>query len=452
MYVSIVPALLCKITGLHLAICGALATAFYTGLSLFLTYMSLQSLSKAELPEDLLRPLTAASLLTPPLLNAITAFDYGQREHFYVLFLLPYFLVRFGRYFKDDFAPPTWLTVLIGLSFGLTISYKPYFLLLPGALELYWLLRHRTLKNLIKSETLASLVAPLIYGAHFLLLPQAVRDTFFKEIAPLLVRAYGCFNSIKDTMVKLVWSFALSAYFISMLLAATLPKRLQMNAPLLILISLSLAIIELQQKFWNYHGIPLHFWTSFTIIFSLVFYLALRPARYRLRAAFIIVCCALFMSINFIFHSSVFSRMQRTWEPALDKYASKGDRILLLDCSDTPWFPTFLHYDLQPASHYLWLFAIPMREFQLRTAKDDSERRLAKEKIDQLFTNILRDEAESRPKFVMVRKNDAFGMNAIQYPDFATYLNEHGMDKILDKYEMISEGTEHKLYMRKENK
>lgn len=461
MYLSTLPAALSALSGLSLAVCGALTTACYSGLALYLTYMCLQTLFKADPPDELMRPLTAASLLAPPLTNAVAAFDYGQREHLYALFLLPYVLLRFGRYFQNadsqasatiQFLPQKWLAILIGVIFGLTICFKPHFLLLPGALELYWLARYRTGKNLIQPETLSALVAPIIYGAHFFFLPTDVRQLFLKETAPLIVRAYACFNMIKDTVVKLVWSIALSAYFVAMLLAAFLPTRLQIKAPLLILVSLSLAIIELQQKFWNYHGIPLHFWTTFTIIFSLTYFLALRAGGDKLRAAFIVICSGIFLSLNILFHDSVFAHMQKPWEPVLEKTASKGDKVLLLDSSDTPWFPTALRFGLRPGSHYLWLFAVPMREYQSKTAKSESEGREAQDKINQIFSDIHSDEQRLKPKFVMVRRNDAFGMDAIKYPDFATYVDEHGMGNILKDFVVINESSEYRLYQRKEVK
>lgn len=450
MYLSTIPAACSALSGLSLAVCGALTTVLYSSLALFLTYMCLQALVKAELPDELMRPLTAASLLTPPLVNAIAAFDYGQREHLYALFLLPYFLLRFGRY-SPRFQAPLWLSVLIGLTFGLTICFKPHFLLLPGILELYWLVHYRTGQNIIKPETLCTLIAPGLYGAHFIFLPADLRELFLKETAPLIVRAYACFNTIKDTVVKLVWSIALTAYFTAILLAALLPKRLEIKAPLLILVSLSLAIIELQQKFWNYHGIPLHFWTTFTIIFALSYFLAVREARAKLKAVLIVLTSGIFLALNILFHDSVFTHLQKPWEPVLEKTAAKGDKVLLLDSSDTPWFPSALRFGLRPGSHYLWLFAVPMREYQIKTAKSEQESRAAQEKINQIFSDILRDQEKYKPRFVMVRRNDAFGMDACRYPDFATYVNEHGMDKILKDFTVINESSEYRLYMRKES-
>ncbi|MBK7838138.1 MAG: hypothetical protein IPJ49_10770 [Candidatus Obscuribacter sp.] len=69
--------------------------------ALWLTYRITSFIYKEMDGQILASELFAPALLAPCLLNALASFDYGQREHYFALFLLPFVLLRFYRY-KDN--------------------------------------------------------------------------------------------------------------------------------------------------------------------------------------------------------------------------------------------------------------------------------------------------------------------------------------------------------------
>ncbi len=225
MYVCALPAIFARLTQLPLAICGIAFTTALTMFALWLTYRISGFIYKEMDGQILAGELFAPALLAPCLLNALASFDYGQREHYFALFLLPFVLLRFYRYKSLSAKAPAALSILIGLMLGLTLSFKPYFFLPPIVLELYWQLRHRRPGLLISPECLACALPVLIYLAHFALLPSAVTDLYFHSIAPLLVHGYACFNMVKDVVVYLIFVWAIGSYFIALALAGLVIRK-----------------------------------------------------------------------------------------------------------------------------------------------------------------------------------------------------------------------------------
>jgi len=444
MYLSLLPAMLAPalgpfaaalspavsaqgiLPGFQLALSGALFTGAYCLLSLALCYGVLRKLNGAGLDTTLLTPPT---LLAPVLVNALAGLDYGQREHLYCLFLLPFVLLRYGRFQCREQGLSQWkagaLEGCVGFLMGLMLCFKPHFLLPPFLLELYWLARYRKPALLFCRETLTALLPMVLYGLHFLFLPAAVREIYFHYMAPLIVRGYAAFNIVRDTVVNLIWRFALGAYFLALPCLLLLPRRLGLRAPLAILLSACLANIELQQKFWNYHALPLYLFECFIFVAVLAVWLAKLPkVKPRLKALALLLAVLLFQSLNHFFTDSVEAHWLRPWETVLAKTARPGDRALLLDTSDTPWFKTALKFSLAPGSRYLWLFACPMLEYQIRTARSETEKTRAQAQLAELFSNTRADIVRMKPRFILVRRREAFGMGDV---DFLEYLKNHGL-------------------------
>lgn len=445
MYVCALPAIFARLTQLPLAICGIAFTTAVTMFALWLTYRISGFIYKEMDGQILASELFAPALLAPCLLNALASFDYGQREHYFALFLLPFVLLRFYRYKSLSAKAPAALSILIGLMLGLTLSFKPYFFLPPIVLELYWQLRHRRPGLLISPECLACALPVLIYLAHFALLPSAVTDLYFHAIAPLLVHGYACFNMVKDVVVYLIFVWAIGSYFIALALAGLVIRK-DLRAPLLILISTSLALVELQQKFWTYHNIPLYLYVAFTIILALA--TIAKKWSVPLRTGLLITLTTLFCFGSYIFHQSVQTHWATPWEKSLAIWSKPGDKVMLLDSSDTPWFKSALRFDLKPGSRYLWLFAIPMLEFEIKNAKTIEASNSAKEQLSQLFININADFNSYHPDFILVSRAKAFGMP--EELDLLAYCKAHGLSQALDNYETLQPCGSFDLLMRKD--
>jgi hypothetical protein len=467
MYISMIPALMSKLGGINLALAGALFTSFLALFAFMLTAGCAKFVFRRMTEEQKYQPaLLATALFTPVVLNGLAMFDFGQREHLYSLFLLPFFLLRYGRYLQYCSEPPNQseidskktqsseriLAVLVGLSFGLMLSFKPHFLLAPALLELYWLARYKKPHMLLSPELLVAPLPLVLYLGSFFIMPAAIKSIYFGEIAPLLVKGYACFNIVKDVVVNMVWRFSIAAYFVSLLLLLAIPKQLALRAPLAIMLSAALALIELQQKFWNYHALPLYLWEAFILLLAANVLCRALPGKTKKALAYgaLSICFLALQGGCFLFHDLVEKNWLRPWDDYLAQNAQAGDSALLLDTSDTPWFKSALRFDLKPGSRYLWLYAVPMLQYQIDNGKAQ-ERDKAKAALEALFANLAQEIDNRKPKYVLIKRKEAFGMNPDL--DFYRFLLERGLAAPLSQYDTVKDYGDNLLLVRKiENK
>jgi hypothetical protein len=90
------------------------------------------------------------------------AANFGQREHLMVILALPYMVLAAHRATGGACRPVA--AVSIGLMAALGLALKPYFLLLPIALELYLLFVGRRLTGVLRPETFGMAGAGVLYG------------------------------------------------------------------------------------------------------------------------------------------------------------------------------------------------------------------------------------------------------------------------------------------------
>ena len=157
LYLTIPPVYVSRATGLY---APHVFTAYVFGLiaiSLWLVrYLLTQNVS---LSGSLRRGVLFSALLA---LTVCPASDFGQREHLMMILALPYVVLAAHRAIKGACRP--YVAGSVGVLAALGLALKPYFLLLPIALELYLLFAGRRLTGVLRPETLGLGVAGLLYG------------------------------------------------------------------------------------------------------------------------------------------------------------------------------------------------------------------------------------------------------------------------------------------------
>lgn len=135
----------------------------------------------APRPRGILIALAGLVLLMGP------GYAFGQREHWLTIFSLPY-IVACGR--RADGAP---LGRMAGASAGalaaLGFCLKPAFLLVPLALELWLLIRHRSWRQALAPET----VALVVTGCGYAVAIAIVTPLFLTASVPVALRSYWVF-------------------------------------------------------------------------------------------------------------------------------------------------------------------------------------------------------------------------------------------------------------------
>lgn len=149
-------------------------------LSLALCSFLLKKLIKSQ--DNILRyflfgTLTCALLFLP-------TFTFAQREHLLIILMLPYLLSSALALENKPIHP--WLAVLIGVIAGIGFSLKPFFLVTPCLIELYFIFKKRHLLAWVRVESIVILSVLVIYlSSIFIFQPE-----YIHTVLPLVLHYY----------------------------------------------------------------------------------------------------------------------------------------------------------------------------------------------------------------------------------------------------------------------
>ncbi len=177
--------------------------------------------------------------------------SFGQREHLAFVAFLPALAAYAVR--AADGRLPVWAIVAAGVGAGITLDFKPYFILGIGAgiaMSSFYARSWRTLfapENIIAAAIVVatSIGIAAFYPDYFTLIYPLVRDVYLqlKMPLPLLLGSIG----------MLAWACA-------MILALLMTRPRKPDATLAVLLATSLgfaAAYVLQRKGWSYQSYPM---------------------------------------------------------------------------------------------------------------------------------------------------------------------------------------------------
>jgi hypothetical protein len=172
-------------------------------------------------------PTLAAAILLP-------LADFGKAEHFALIATIPYVFLISTRAEGSQVRHP-WAIGFLG---ALGFAMKPYFIIVPLALELL-------VKRRIRPETIALAISAAAYAAAVLLFAPA----YMTGMVPLLVKAYGSFTGNAYPVVTM---------FAFLAVAASLIQRRLSPAGLALMIAAVAFIpaVLIQGKWWPYQTVP----------------------------------------------------------------------------------------------------------------------------------------------------------------------------------------------------
>lgn len=121
----------------------------------------------------------------------LPASEFGQREHFLMILMLPYlFSAVLAAQNKEI---PRFFAVLIGVMAGLGFGLKPYFLLPVIFIELYFIFTRRYLLAWVRVESVTCLIVLIIYLSSIFIF----QEDYIKIMLPLISHLY--FVSIEES-------------------------------------------------------------------------------------------------------------------------------------------------------------------------------------------------------------------------------------------------------------
>lgn len=109
---------------------------------------------------------------------------FAQREHILIIFMLPYLLSAMAALENKPIHPG--IATLIGVMAGLGFALKPFFLVTPCLIELYFIIKRRHLFAWVRIESLVILGVLMLYFASIFLW----QPDYIKVVLPFVFRYY----------------------------------------------------------------------------------------------------------------------------------------------------------------------------------------------------------------------------------------------------------------------
>ncbi len=340
--------------------------------------------------------------------------DFGQREHFSVILVLPYVLTVAHRLEGRDLGFAAGLAVGAGAALGL--AFKPYFLLVPLLLEGALLYKVRSFRALVRPEALGAILAALMLAAALLITAQA----WLLEVLPDIQQIYWAFERPMDLpwLGMIAAKFALPV-FVAVFVVSTSPRPLVV-ALLLAAAGFAAAAVA-QGKSYSYHLYPV-------LAFLLLAGAAGFAEQWKRSKGLAAAMLALLLAQNIT--ESVRELANRTDRGGLGRHISstvafvaantaRGSSFLAVSTHPYPGFPTALYADRRWASTTNSQFYLPavVRLRQSRQPQDAALTAFAERKARSA---ILRDLAQ-KPDVVLIdqRQNrHAIGIAEFDFLEF----------------------------------
>jgi hypothetical protein len=183
----------------------------------------------------------------------VPGYDFGQREHWMVLLTLPYIVACGCRLNKLVLSPV--VGAAVGVAAGAGFCIKPYFLLVPVALEFWILVRLRRPSLAIRSETIAMVIAGIVYAG----LTVTYAWSYLEGDIPNALLGYWAYNSsLQEVFLSATMLLAPAAMLVAVAYLAR-QKDAQISAlaqALAVAGATSLVAAFIQAKPWSYHFLP----------------------------------------------------------------------------------------------------------------------------------------------------------------------------------------------------
>jgi len=403
-------------------------------------------------------------------LTAATGYDFGEREHLFILLSAPFFVVRCLRW--NGGARGIILSSLAGFAAALACCIKPFFLLCLVGPECFWSVRFKTLRPIFAPEAFGFAAGICAVGLSFFQLPAQARTNLW-GLLPLMSKGYAAFNCSLFTAATCENCRVLAALaVVTVTLSLILRRYSYFLVPLAIYVFCAYIGYVVQQKGWTYHALPICAGTLMLagIETRLIVLLAGRGASFTEhqdqsistlirdgdarfsallnRALTAAIICGLFCAAYFGL------KMERSWrerpayvpvsemEKLVAAKSAPGDFIAILTTCGSAW-PCLTQLNRTPATRFSSLFLFPLLE-RIRSSTQDQS------KIDllesQVAENIVSDLVQFRPKLIFIQIHNEFCP-----PDFSLVemLNQHNLGiRCLGKYRSLAQVADYRVYER----
>ncbi|MBP9808299.1 hypothetical protein KBF38_08320 [bacterium] len=402
--------------------------------------------------------------------NFFLTFDFGQREQIFVLLYFPFLFLRFARY--QGAAVTIREAVLIGLLASIGICLKHYFLFNAVCVELFLLLaasKHERWRKLLVPENFAALGFALLYIAHFLFLPQAVKDNYFGFLVPAFAAGYQFWDT---SLVSSLGAPDKRGVFFLLTIAALLALAFSRRYPLLGCCAAfafsGVVPYLLQFKGWAYQDIPAFAGAVVVICGGIAAFLAViidfigrsNVESDKRSSSFFISCLSLLVLIaglsiinareeydkiksepNFLLSTigysgdSPYSDIDSPFATIILAQAKPHDRVIFIGNAVAPGFPPTTQLRVKPGSRHLHCCILSVLQYikDVREVTPENTRLLSFK--DRIVKEYAEDIAKNKPVLIFIQNGPA-----------AEYLAPYNFDQYLKNYKEIDDVAGYTAY------
>jgi hypothetical protein len=489
MYFSALPAALASLS-------GGTVVAYYRLLVNLFVLLSLSACAR-------LLSLNPLATFKWPVLAGLVAFNlatyshgsFGERDHLFVIFTVPFLFLRLLRYHK--FTVGKNASFALGLAAGLAICIKPQCILLPVLVELVlFALNSKTFaRTRNRLELVGMSVFPLAYAILLISIPAQSRAYLFNELLPLLSSSYCAYNiPVRESLLlasypqSIINGLGFGLVFALGLVALKLNWKLKFADssvcnPSRSAYGLVVAwcfsgyiIYVMQSKGWHYQMLTAE--SGFIVLSAMLLSDLCRgrwtqtkdrprtaPKLWQSVAGLLVWLCLvnplLAHGTSSLLNGSVsnlagvggvseLAAMAHETASFEHSAFSSADSMLILSTETSPYCRSRIDSSLPksalpPASRYLWCYPLVLYQYSLAHA-GASEAQVLREKIKKVIEQIAQDVHKNKPSVIALQVK---GRSQSYFKIDSLFLENVEFQSVLADYSMSPQTTEHFILYRK---
>lgn len=395
--------------------------------------MSVHILKQSTQVSDALRrfiiALAAVGLVFLPLK------DFGEREHLFAVFFLPYVFMNMCDL---DLSRRERFWISLWATFG--IALKHFFVLLPLLVLIWQMISERSLRRIARIEVLL----PSILLIGYVVGSWILHPAYFNKVIPLTVAVYGTSSQPLD--VILLVALPTLAFLVVCFVMARLIRPARTSDTVILLTALGGALVfVVQSKGWTYHLVPAQVFT-----FLALGWIGFGLAETRQNKLIGVV------SLGMIAAMVMPTVSHGTYQNGLYKQAEtyftcpRGKRTMQVYSSMvSTGFPLANYAEATPANRAptLWLF--PGAVYHLKHAADAQTQVKYTEILDFARNEVVNDFLRVRPQVVIVdAAKDKRYFKGASFDYLAHFTQDAQYSAAWEAYEQVGQIGNFEIYRR----
>jgi len=378
-------------------------------------------------------------------LTIFPSFSFGQREHILVILCLPYLFVASAAAKRIQL--PLWRIIVASILAGIGFCIKPYFVLIPAAVELFMLAR-------LKKETFRrpEPYIMVLVGVSYVLAIFIFTPEYNSKIIGYATEVYSAGHGYPtERVLHASTPIIFFSVYGLMLLFYERVKIADVHAEYAVLACAALgsvAVFFAQFKGWVYHLVPANIFVL--ILFIGAIYYLLFKSDFKILNVIKSIPLVVFVFVMAVFlvlmpmKNGTFARVSEELKPAIAEYSDVDTIFIMTDNLDNG-FPLINETGLTWGSRYPALWLTP--GIQAKRAAGENYALL--DEIEQFsHRSVAADIARYKPQLIFVDIGEFRSFWGLKYDYIADYSRSDQFAAEWSNYSFVRDVGNRAMYRR----